>query len=108
MAREGWIWSDRGGEREREVSVRVLVVMLGAGVPVGNVVARFSGRGDRGVGRAGVLVVVPGGWTAQARGGSARIASRIVVNWFCQGQRAGIRSVHWRLVRVRRAGIWKR
>ena len=29
----------------------------------------------------------------------------MVVKWCCQGQRAGIRSVHWRLVRVRRAGI---
>jgi hypothetical protein len=48
---------------------------------------------------------------AQARAGSARIASRMVVNWCCQGQRAGIRSVQRRLVRVSRAGIcssWRR
>ena len=41
----------------------------------------------------------------QVRVGSARILSRTVVKSFCQGQRAGIRRVHWRLVRVRRAGI---
>ncbi len=34
MARVGWFWSDRRAERGREVSVRVLVVMSGVGVPL--------------------------------------------------------------------------
>ncbi len=57
-----------------------------------------------------VRVTGPRGWPwrGQVRAGSARIASRTVVKSVCQGQRAGIRRVHWRLVRVSRAGIWSR
>jgi hypothetical protein len=105
----GWIWSDC------RVGGGVGGVGSGFGGDVGcrgfrgSVVARVSGRGDRGVCRAEGLVVFVRGWrTAQARVGTARIASRIVVKSVCQGQRAGIRRVYWRLVRVRRAGIWKR
>ena len=60
----------------------------------------------------GRLMLVVSGAGAQVMAGSARIASRMVVKSCCQGQRAGIRSVHWRLLRVSRAGTarswWRR
>jgi hypothetical protein len=45
------------------------------------------------------------GAVGQVRVGSVRMASRAVVKSFCQGQRAGARSVHRRQVRVTRSGI---
>jgi hypothetical protein len=98
LGRIAWLGVSRGG-------LCGFGGVLSVGVPVGMSRVAVFGQGPVlwWVVRLGWCWCRPAG--GQVGAGSARIALRMVVKSFCQGQRAGIRRVHWRLVRVSRAGI---